>query len=319
MLLTSLKSFSQNLDEVLNGEYEQHFISSGNNFSQISLQKNDRYLFLVALHNGFTVEAAQQKLGWNDGQLQDEIKLLIENGYLKGKKGSYFPAINIVMQNEGKKIFQHCDQAAERIANTIIESEPEIKKIYLKTEVSDNYDYEELSFFILSDVLLDNWQINHVEAEFLKQERPLRHGKRYYIQYAEKDIEATREVFGVYGNQYLCNETSCFITYGNNRKNNFKKIEDLLESKLPVLTVKDQQIFEEMAALYSPILIQILNENRNQFLDFYENSVHKNETGFEEFFIWYYHFLYTRSTDKLAEKGIISLPESGVFRVRLER
>lgn len=307
------------IDYVLKGVYEQHFISSGDNFSQISLKKNKRYHFLVGLHNEIEPQDMQASLQWNDSTLQREIELLTDNGYLKYENGKYYASINIVMQEEGKQIFVHCEKVALQIVESIIEFEPSVKQLFYKMDVSDKNSYEKLSFFLLSDVLLDNWQINNVESKFLKKDRPLRHGKRYYMQYAEIDTLNDREVFGIYGNQYKCNDSICFITYGNNRKNHQKSAKELLEMELPILTLQDQEILDEMADSYEPILLEILQKNREYFVDFYQGLDHKHETGFEEFFIWYYHFLYTRTTDMLADKGLLNVPQTGIFRVKLIR
>ncbi len=319
-LLPSIVSMSQGLSisKVLNTKYEQHFISSGDNFPEISLKTNGRYLFLVGLHNGFEMNEIQKELGWTDSQLSEELILLKNNGYLKINNGNYFPAINILMQKEGDEIFENCEPIARKIVQSIAGLAPDIKNMFAKMKVSSSYSYDDLSFFLLSDVLLDNWQINNVEREFLQRKRPLRHGKRYYIQYAEVDSTFSREVFGIYGNQYKCDDSVCYITYGNNRKNHPKKLDELANMEIPLLTKEDQEILREMANMYMPELIKILKNNKKQFLDFYEKSIHRNETDFEEFFIWYYHFLYTESTDMLAAKGIITIPETGIYRIKLE-
>jgi len=46
-------------------------------------------------------------------------------------------------------------------------------------------------------------QIGNVEKEFLRKERPLRNGKRYYLAILEKDTTKNTEPFGIYGNQGL--------------------------------------------------------------------------------------------------------------------
>jgi hypothetical protein len=37
------------------------------------------------------------------------------------------------------------------------------------------------------------------------------------------------------------------------------------------------------------------------------------ETSFEEFFIWWYHIIYTKATDVLIEQNIIKSPKNGLF------
>ncbi len=309
---------SKKLNEILNSDYESHFISSGANFPQISLDKNQRHLFLVGLHNGFSKNEISQKLKWSKNDLRKEIALLTANGYLKEVNGILYPTISIITKKEGVELFKKTESIANEIAVTITEIAQTIKEKFSLMEISKKHSFSEFSFFLYSDVLLDNWQINNVETDFLKEKRTLRHGKRYYIQYAEKNPNYNREVFGIYGNQYRCAKGACFVTYGNNRKNHHKTLEELSKMNIPVLSKDDQEILKEMASYYKPILIDILEKNRSLFEKEYKISVYYNELTFSEYFIWYYHFLYTKTTDVLAKNKNIHIPETGIFRVKLE-
>lgn len=44
-----------------------------------------------------------------------------------------------------------------------------------------------------------------------------------------------------------------------------------------------------------------------------EISGYAGEIAFEEFFIWWYHFIYTQATNILAERGKLIIPEGGNF------
>ena len=310
---------SKNIDQILSANYERHFISSGNNFPKISLDKNKRHLFLVGLHYGFSKNEIAKNLSWSEDDLIEEIKLLKENGYVKEIDHILYPTISIVTKKEGIDFFKKTEIIANEIALSIIQIEASIKEKFETMEISKKHTFSDFSFFLYSDVLLDNWQINNVERNFLKEKRTLRHGKRYYMQYAEKDSTYTKEVFGIYGNQYMCNKGICFITYGNNRKNHFKTLEELSKMDIPLLTKRDQKVLNEMANIYKPILIKILEKNRGLFEKEYKNSVFYNELSFSEYFIWYYHFLYTKATDILDSKNSITIPETGIFRVKLQK
>lgn len=309
---------SDPIRDLMETDYEEHFISSGDNFPQISLEEYQRHKFLVGLHMGLSVNKLAKALEWDKALLQEQISTLKDNGYLKQLNGNFYPSINIITQKEGKRIFLHLEPVARELSGAIKNMEACLRGMYNKTSLKDQLTFEEMSFFLYSNVLLDNWQINAVEKRFLKKDRPLRHGNRYYIQYAEKDPEYAREVFGIYGNQYLCQNGSCFITYGNNRTNNYLPFRELEQLKIPVASKKDQQVFDEMASVFLPELIKILESQKEYFHQFYESNVYKNETSFEEFFIWYYHFLYTRTTDILEEQGHITIPRNGIFRIKLE-
>jgi hypothetical protein len=318
LVLIHCKS-SKDLDQILNSKYTKHFISSGDNFPQISLNENDRYLFLVGLHNGFSKKEVSQKLKWSKNDLLKEVELLKENGYLKEVNGVLHPTISIITNKEGIELFKKTEAIANEIAVSITQIEDTIKEKFSLMEISKKHSFSEFAFFLYSDVLLDNWQINNVERDFLKEKRTLRHGKRYYIQYAEKDSTFNREVFGIYGNQYRCAKDFCFITYGNNRKNHHKTLEEMSTMDIPFLSKSDQKILKEMANFYRPILIEILEKNRILFKKEYKSSVFYNELTFSQYFIWYYHFLYTKTTDVLALNNNISIPETGIFRVKTEK
>jgi len=309
---------SKNLDEIVHANYEKHFISSGDNFPQISLDKNQRHLFLVGLHHGFSKNEISQKLKWSQNDLSKETALLTANGYLKELNGTLYPTISIVTKKEGADLFKKTESIAQEIALSIKEIEETIKEKFSLMDISKKHSFSEFSFFLYSDVLLDNWQINNVEKEFLKEKRTLRHGKRYYIQYAEKDSTYNREVFGIYGNQYRCAKGVCYVTYGNNRKNHHKSLDELSQMNIPFLSKSDQEILKEMASYYKPILMHILEKNRSLFENEYNSSVYYNELTFSEYFIWYYHFLYTKTTDVLAQNKRINIPKTGIFRVQLE-
>jgi hypothetical protein len=321
VLLLALYSCNsrENLQDVLNTEYEEHFISSGNNFPQISLYENDRYKFLVGLHNEFEPQDVQLALNWTDETFTKEVAILKENGYLTGVGNNLSPSISIVMQNEGELMFEQSEKVANAIARSIEQDLDRYKHFHKNLELSAKAPYEQFSFFLFSNVLLDNWQINHVEQEFLKKERTLRHGNRYYIQYAEKNPLNEKEVFGIYGNQYNCNDSVCIITYGNNRNNHQLGFEELLALDIPTITTNDQVMLDSIAEAFKPELLTILEQNKPEFIKHYNESRYVNELSFEEYFIWYYHFLYTRVTDILNDKGLIQIPEDGIYRVKIEQ
>jgi hypothetical protein len=72
-------------------------------------------------------------------------------------------------------------------------------------------------FLVLSDVLLDNWQINNVEHSVLGSDRPLRDGNRYYFAIFEKVVEEKNEAFGLYGNGGAVRAGVQVNVYGNAR------------------------------------------------------------------------------------------------------
>ena len=68
-----------------------------------------------------------------------------------------------------------------------------------------------------------------------------------------------------------------------------------------------------MADAFRPKLIDILIKNQKYLNDVYHDTGYANEISFEEFFIWWYHLIYTDATNILALDGTIKIPKDGNF------
>ncbi|MBK8496877.1 MAG: hypothetical protein IPL50_19185 [Chitinophagaceae bacterium] len=218
----------------------------------------------------------------------------------------------IVTQETGRQLFAQSESVANEIADSVKSFIPFLQKEYSKLSFSNKRGFDEFSFFILSNVLLDNWQINNVEKEFIKEPRTARHGKNYFYQIAELNAGDSIEVFGIYGNQVLCNDTICVAVYGN-RRSKLNLADYFGRKDLPFITPADEKLFKEMAGSFKPQLIAIFEKYRKAFVEAYQQSVYRNEISFAEYFMWYYHFIYTRVTDILANRGLLKIPDGGNF------
>jgi hypothetical protein len=74
-----------------------------------------------------------------------------------------------------------------------------------------------------------------------------------------------------------------------------------------------------MATHFKPVLINILSNEIDYINQIYEVSGYIDEISFEEFFIWWYHFIYTKATDILAENRVLTIPKEGNFYSLFER
>jgi hypothetical protein len=73
-----------------------------------------------------------------------------------------------------------------------------------------------------------------------------------------------------------------------------------------------------MHDLFFPTLLDILNRNRSFFFEAtYQELKFDEEISFEEFFIFWYHWIYTEVTDVLIERDIIQKPQNGMFYYRV--
>jgi len=305
-LLMTISSISMSVtaQNILLHNFEISFISRGDNFPDFSLRNDSAKFLLVYLHEKLPVTAFQHDANLDDETVNETISLLKEKNWLHETDGKLYPTVFIATEKDGEELYTFAEPISAQISAAIEKRLPIIKAEFIKTEMSKNQSFNHWSFLILSNVLLDNWNIFPMERAFLKTEdRPLRHGKNYYA--AIKENNGTREAFGIYGNQYADN----FAIYGNNRLN----ISDKKKISENIISSSDNGIFEKMAADFLPELLKILENNKPYFEEIYHKTGYSEEITFNEFFIWWYHFIYTQTTNELASKGLLTIPENGNF------
>ena len=306
------------LDSIFNSHFDHKMISSGPNYPDFNTRKDSIDLFLISLHEGYTKEKFMQKVGWNDSDLQEKINLLTSKQWLTGIEDLY-PTVFIANTEQGKSLFNYSLPIALEIVASIESQLHAIRLEYEQLDLAKIYSFEAMSFLILSNVLLDNWQINNVESKFLKApKRPERHGKNYYYALFQNE-SYPKEAFGIYGNQYRSiNDSLTIAVYGNNRNlvtsqlNDSVFVEDLIENS-PTINDSDNQKLSLMADNFSAKLIEILETNLAYSKHVYRNMGYAKAISFEEFYIWWYHFIYTKATNMLEENGLLAVPETGNF------
>jgi hypothetical protein len=309
-----------NLDKIFASSYRHYIISKGDNRPDFDRKKDHLDLFMVSLHNGIASEEFRKKAGWSEEQLQANIRFLIEKGWLGKINGNISPTVFIASESDGEMLYKYAKPLAEAIAVSIAEDVPLIKNKFTAKGLDKKYNFESLSFLILSDVLLDNWQIMQMESAFLKQEnRPERHGKFYYAAIMEYSGSGY-EPFRIYGNQYsYINDSSSLSIYGNNRivangkLSSNKAFRDSVIASSLKLTPELYNFFDEVSADYRPKLLKILEDQRAYSTEVFKKSGYSDKIRFEEFFIWWYHFIYTEATNILAGKKILIIPGDGNF------
>jgi len=97
--------------------------------------------------------------------------------------------------------------------------------------------------------------------------------------------------------------------------NGFNSLGIMKDNKIniPVLSKKDFYRLNHIADIIKDDYINILEENRETIHSKYNNSIYSDEISFEEYFIWWYHLLYSRVTEILIESGMIELPNTVNF------
>lgn len=306
---------SQSIDSVIKSTFEIKQISRGNNMPKIDITNDSMHIFLTALHYNIPVEKITDKLNWDDATTRKNIDLLTKNKLLKNRNNKFIPALCILTLKRGDLLTDKCTLLSIEIADSIKSQLNKIKKLHDNTDISKTYSFHDLSFFYLSNILLDNGQINNVEREFLGKERPLRNGSKYYLAILEKEKDSIVEPYGIYGNQILLrNDTAIIAVYGNTRTRLNVGWQDYRHKTVHSFSKDDFNIVvKEMPNSFLPTFIKILNTKKEYFEQVYKELEFDRETSFEEFFIWWYHIIYTEATDILIEQNLIKSPEKGLF------
>ncbi len=309
------------LKDITNSTFEIRQISKENNSPNIDISKDSLDLLLVALHYKIPIKEIERYFKWNNSTTKKNKDLLIKNGLLKERNNVLIPAMGIFPLEAGNILIEKSQNIANEIADSIKVIIPKIREINSKMDISKSISFHDLSFFYLSNILLDMGQIGNVEKEFLKKERPLRNGKHYYLAILEKDTTKNTESFGIYGNQGLENNDTIYIgVYGNTRTKSNIGWQDYENKDVYYFNNKDFDIlYKQMPKIFLPALVEILEKNKPYFKKIYTELGYDKEITFNEFFIWWYHIIYSEATNKLIKDKIIKKPKNGLFYYKIEK
>ena len=315
LILGNMSVLAQNkIDSIFEKKFQYSMISRGNNYPDFSSKKDSMDYLLFSLHKNIPIEYFMEKTNFDKHKMDTIISFLEAKDWIHKVGNTYKPSIFIASNADGDSLFKYATPISRDITSKIINSLGEIKSQFETTDIAKTDSFDVWSFFILSNVLLDNWQINNVERDFLKRSnRPERHGKFYFQEIAEWN-EQDRESFGIYGNQRMrTKDEKVFCIYGNNR--GIEVSNNLYDKKI---SVSDNVVLEKIATSFRPNLLIILESNRAYSEQIYEKLGYSKENSYDEFFIWWYHFIYTQSTNELSEKGVLNIPDTGNFYYELE-
>ena len=303
LTLPSMGALAQTsaLDGLAGKRFGMPIISRGDNIPDFEPTNDSMHLLLIALHKDIPVPDFQAKMGFGPDKMDGILRFLEGKNYLHRLDGRLEPSIFIADADDGRRLFKRAQPIAMEIVDAIKASLPSIKDEFAGTDMARGRRFDDWAFFLLSDVLLDNWQIDTVEREFLKAStRPLRHGKHYYAALLEKNPK--NEPFGIYGNQ-----VGTISVYGNNR---WRVEATATENRI---SAAGAAVLEKMAGDFAPKLLAVLEKTRAYAGKVFAETGYSKEVAFNEFYIWWYHFIYTRATDLMAEAGMLKVPPDGNF------
>ncbi len=197
--------------------FEFKMISSGPNRPQISLGSSPFLEILVGLHAGTSPPLLAASLGLSEVALAAKLDSLRNEGAVTKSGDSLYPTCLVVTPPEGAALTALASQAAEEALSFMRPAVQDVRVRFREIAGLRDFEFDDASFFLISDVLLDNWQINEVERRWLGAERPERGRARYYCAILARTRQ-DREAFGVYGNQVSGLGGGRYVgVYGNRR------------------------------------------------------------------------------------------------------
>ena len=173
-------------DQLFNKKFKGSLISSGDNFPDFPIRKDSMNLLLISLHENIAISDFKAKTMFNDSKIDSLIHFLEGKNFIHRFENQYKPTIFIADAENGLALYKQALPISKEIVKAIKESLPGIKETFSKSDIAKTQSFEDWAFFILSNVLMDNWQIKNVEQKFLHTtSRPLRNGKNYYCSLME--------------------------------------------------------------------------------------------------------------------------------------
>lgn len=283
------------------------FICKSGNLPNLRVLSESHLRYLVNLHMGNF--EAEEKL---NAELAREGILNVHASGQVSVDGM------IISTAGGSDLFLLADRYTQEVEDILLSHLDEIRSQSCAVLGCSPGEFPKYAFFVLSNVLLDNWQIQNIESLYLRTERPLRGGKRFYLAIME-EYQNGNDPFGIYGNISLdIGGTQCCF-YGNRqgklKSDDFDRLKN--SNEILKLNQKANSDLSQVASIVRDELVDYF-QSIEQDLKAYHSKSPWRQLSYAEFFIWWYHFLYTRSTDNLARRGEILIPESGMFPYLVE-
>lgn len=216
-------------------QLEFRMISSGPNRPGIALWNSPLREILAGLHAGMEPAQLAAVLGLSQAGISLRIDSLRAEGAVSNRSGVLRPTCMVVTADEGASLAALATDVARRAMPLMRQSVRDVQAQYRKIKGLQNLAFNDVSFFLVSDVLLDNWQIAAVEERWLKAERPLRGKSRYYCAIFARGGD-DREAFGIFGNQMSGVADGRLLGVYGNRRGGRHDLSRVSGSRLAALT-----------------------------------------------------------------------------------
>jgi len=297
-----------------------------------------RKRILRELHDTPDIRELASILHKTPDELKTEIHPLLEASLVYKTDGEFRPAFLVTDESETQRVFAHASNFAKFLADKTEEYLPWVKSEYEKLEISQNYDFEELSLFFLGGRILDIKLLekltreNRVIPPAPARPSPNRPDAHYYFFMVEGDPKH----LGGWGqdDSNMSWDNWYFITFGQNlidgeynphRRALEQRYKELVESGtvktpeavgevlgIPVVSKSDSAMWENTADILAEKLCGCYEESE-EFIKALHKDLRSGEYApysIGEFFCWYAHIAYAGTIEIMEERSILDIPPS---------
>ncbi len=217
--------------EMRHRSFETKIIARGDNAPPLSLAEIHADQVLVLLTEGVS-ESEIRGHQFPDGvSAATALDALLEHGFVRrAEKGDLLPTV-AVMTLEAVSTHMPVDAGVvDETVEAILAYAPKAFETIALLEGFSHLRRAQYDLLLLSNGLLDNFQIGKVEAQVIESPRPERAGGNYYLSIQEKSPSSSTEAFGIYGNSTGTYGRYILGVYGNKRTEhtNFNRMREKL-------------------------------------------------------------------------------------------
>lgn len=201
----------------LSTSFEGGQISAGENRPGLPMGSTNDAL-LAFYHLRLPPDQIAGKLKLPSAEVERRTNALVQEGLARRlPNGQAHPTALVVTRAEQPRFLYAQHSVVRAAADAIGTILPAVRRRYATLPGFAHVPFADASLLVLSDGLLDNWQINRVEEGYLKVLRPQRGGGRYYYAVFETRPGDPVESFGIYGNHGQGVGDTTLSLYGNQR------------------------------------------------------------------------------------------------------
>ncbi len=205
----------KDVKSILNVNYEQYVLSIENPKIKVNLGKIDKNIILL-LHYRIDEQEIKKQLKLNDSLWNNKINYLFGNGFIKKKDEKFIPSIFILDEDTDKDLKKFTDSLGNELSIITVDRLDKIKEATNKIFQSKNYQFDDISFFVLGAVVNDYFQIKNYQNEFIKSFVPQRGEQRFYYALISNEIN-NNEQPKIYETTFYEYPKFDFITFSLNK------------------------------------------------------------------------------------------------------